>query len=121
MFDARQINDAAFSYYGRLERVKGYVDRHYSEDLCLQKLAAVAGLEEKYFSTFFRRKIGVRLCDWLTYVRVTRAIALMKSRNYSITYLGSCVGFNDLRTFERAFKRCTNHTPVAFKKLLRPS
>ena len=63
----------------------------------------------------------MRFCDWLAYVRITQAIALMERRNYSITRLGFRVGFNDLRTFERAFKRCTDHTPAAFKKRLRPS
>lgn len=122
MFDDRQINQAAFAYYDRLRRVKCYVEGHYGdEDLSLTKLASIAGLERRYFSTFFHNKTGVRLMDWVTYVRVSEAIALMRTRNHSISRIAFSVGFKDLRTFERAFKRCTDHTPRELKKSLSPS
>lgn len=122
MLDALEINHAAFSYYDRLGRVKRYVERHYrDEDLSLAKLASVAGLERRYFSSFFHDKTGVRLMDWITRLRIREAIEMMKVHNYSISRIGSSVGYQDLRTFERAFKRCTNQTPSAFKKTIRPS
>ncbi len=122
MLDALEINHAAFSYYDRLGRVKRYVERHYrDEDLSLAKLASVAGLERRYFSSFFHDKTGVRLMDWITHLRIREAIEMMKVHNYSISRIGSSVGYQDLRTFERAFKRCTNQTPSAFKKTIRPS
>lgn len=121
MLDALEINHAAFSYYDRLGRVKRYVERHYrDEDLSLAKLASVAGLERRYFSSFFHDKTGVRLMDWVTWVRVREAIALMKTRNHSISRIAGSVGFRDLRTFERAFKRCTDQTPSELKKSLSP-
>lgn len=121
MFDPRQINRDAFSYYERLGRVQRFVDQHYEEELSLARLAAVAGLEPRYFSAFFHRKTGVRLSDWITYVRVRQAARMMRSRNYSISQVAGCVGYNDLRTFERAFKRCREQTPFEYKKSVRPS
>lgn len=121
MFEARQINESAFTYYGRLQRVKRYVEVHYAEDLSLTTLASVAGLEPRYFSAFFHQKTGVRLTDWIRYVRIGEATQLMQSRNYSITQVAGSVGFNDLRTFERAFKRLKRQTPSEYKKSVRPS
>ena len=115
-----RINSSAFTYYARLARVRQYVEAHYSEDLTLAEAAGVAGLEPKYFSTFFHDKTGVCFKDWLRELRVEKALGLMRSRNYSITQVGFAVGFQALRTFERAFKRTTGMTPSDYKRAVRP-
>lgn len=115
MFDSRQINDHAFRYYARLDRVKKYIERNWSEDISLGQAAVVAGVERKYFSAFFHQKVGVRFRDWLMWVRIDKAKGLMVNRNYSITHIALQTGFNDLRTFERRFKMCTGVTAREFK------
>lgn len=120
-FDAGHINQAAFEYYSRLARVEDYVRQNYSERISLADAAEIAALEAKYFSTFFHNKTGVCFKDWLSYVRVSRAMQLIRSGNSSITAVAFDVGFQNLRTFERAFKRCTGETPQAYKNAVRPS
>ena len=44
----------------------------------------------------------------------------MRSQDHSITEIAYAVGFRDLRTFERAFKRHTGQTPLSFKKSVAP-
>ncbi len=121
MFDSSKINEPAFNYYARLERLQRYVDSHYSERISLADAARVVGLEETYFSKFFHQKAGVCFKDWISHQRVSRACALIKSRNHSITMIAFAVGFRDLGTFERAFKKCMGKTPRAFKTAMRPS
>ncbi len=118
---SRNRNHAAFSYYQRLQRVKDYIEQNYSKEITLNKAAQIAGLEKKYFSTYFRKKTGVRFTDWVAATRVARAKAMMESQNYNITEIGFAVGFQDLRTFERAFKRYTGMTPRDFRKSIRTS
>ena len=120
MAAAWNLNQAAFSYYPRLRRVEQYVYQNYCENISLKTAARFAGLEEKYFSAYFHAKTGVCFKDWLTHVRVTRAIELMKDHDESITAVAFTVGFQDLRTFERVFKRSTGLTPRAFKRSARP-
>ena len=45
---------------------------------------------------------------------------LMKASDLSITEVTYEVGFGDLRTFERAFKRYTRRTPRELKKSVAP-
>ena len=47
------VNEAAFEYYARLNKLRRYVEDHYSEDLSLRKAAQLVGLEKKYFSVVF--------------------------------------------------------------------
>ncbi len=114
------VNARAFTYYPRLTRVKTYVENHLAEPLNLETLAEVAGLEKTYFSRFFHEKTGVRYHEWVNSVRIDRAIELMRGKDLAITELAYEVGFQDMRTFQRAFERRTGLTPHAMKKTLRP-
>ncbi len=109
-------NGNAFDYYPRLNRLREYVEQSYSEPISLGKAAGIAALESSYFSSYFHAKVGITFTDWLRQVRISKAMELLKSRDFSITHIAYEVGFGDLRTFERAFKKHTGTTPREFKK-----
>lgn len=118
---ARQrIDRRIFSYDPRLSKVKRFVDDHFSEPVTLEDAAEAAGLEKTYFSKFFHQKTGICFRDWLSAERVMRAIEIMKSRNLPITEVAFTVGFQDLRTFERAVGKHTGLNPRTLKETLRP-
>ncbi len=121
MINEQDINTAAFDYYGRLRKVKRFVDEHYADRITLKRAADIACLEEKYFSTYFHVKTGIRFNDWIASVRVAHAIELIRLNNTPISVISDEIGFRDLRTFERAFKKCAGVTPTEFKKSVRPS
>ena len=114
------INDRLFNWDPRLKRLRQYVDQNYSEHIPLEKAARVAALESSYFSSYFLDMVGIRFSDWLRLFRIKKAMELMKASDFSITELAEEVGFGDLRTFERAFKKHTMTTPREFKKFVRP-
>ena len=118
--DAGDIRYAAFDYYRRLRRVKRYIDRHYAEDVTLSNVASVACLEEKYFSSFFHKKTGVRFVDFLSYVRVEHAKRLLSRNDLSVSQVATTVGYHNRRTLERAFKKWTGITPTQFRAQARP-
>jgi two-component system response regulator YesN len=120
MFDPAEIQDSAFSYDLRLGRVKEYVDEHSNRAITRDEIAAVAGLEPSYFSRFFHERTGVRFTDWLTYIRITHAKTLLIAHDTPITQVALAVGYQDLRTFERAFHRFVGMTPTRFRKTARP-
>ena len=120
MLSKFQIQDELFGYYAALQRVQEYVAENLPHQISLGEAAAVAGMERKYFSTFFHRKVGVCFSHWLVWVRVTEAKRLMQYRDFSITEIALIVGFNDLRTFERGFKSCTDMTPREFRRSVQP-
>ena len=115
-FDATAINNRRFTSNARLERVRRFVERHYDEPLPLERVAEVAGLERSYFSKYFHEKVGVCYHDWLHWVRVNEAIDRMNTQELTVTELAYAVGYQDLRTFERAFEKITGQCPNAVKK-----
>ncbi len=113
-------NGEVFDYYPRLNRLRQYVEQSYSEPISLGNAASIAALESSYFSTYFRAKVGITYTEWLRLVRIENAMELMKAGDFSITHIAYEVGFADLRTFERAFKKHTRMTPREFKKSVAP-
>lgn len=108
-------SDLAFTYYRRLARVHRFIERNYAEPLTLEDAASVAGLEPKYFSAYFRKKTGTCFSHWLSGYRVTQALKQMHAQDCTITEVALDSGFQDLRTFERAFKNKCGTTPKQYK------
>jgi AraC-like DNA-binding protein len=117
---AREINWRSFEYYPPLDRIKRYTEEHYPEEIPLPCAAEVAGMEATYFSTFFRKKVGIRYTDWLSCMRISHAIRMIESRDRPIAAVAMAVGFTDLRTFQRTFKRIAGMTAREYKEKVRP-
>lgn len=119
-FDPRTINQRAFQYYARLNRIQQYVKSHPDEKVSLRQAAGISRMSEAYFSSFFHQKVGVCFKDWRAHNQIQQAIRLMRTQNRTITNIGLEAGFGDLRTFERTFKLHTGLTPQQYKKTVQP-
>jgi AraC-like DNA-binding protein len=119
--ELQECNDEVFEYYPRLKRVRDFVIERFDETISLAQAADVAAMERTYFSSFFHEKVGVTFRDWLQYLRISRAMKIISQQDHSITEVAFAVGFNELSTFQKAFKRWTSLTPRDFKRLARPA
>jgi AraC-like DNA-binding protein len=78
-------------------------------------------MESTYFSDFFHKKAGLTFSTWLQFLRIGKALELLRRENCSITEVASGSGFNDLSTFQKAFRKWTSLTPSEFKSIVRPA
>ena len=114
-----EINEAMFFFCPRLAKIKRHVDEHYGEPFTLAQAAEIAALEKTYFCKVFRAKVGISFVDWLARERVKRALIMLVNHDHRITDLAFAVGFADLRTFQRAFKKWVGVTPRECKSIVR--
>lgn len=110
------FDEAKLESCPQLSRVSRYVRANYASEISVERAAQEAGLERKYFSTFFRKKVGICFRHWVTFVRVGRARQLLGERRLSISQIAFDTGFQDLRTFERAFQRFTGVSAATLRK-----
>lgn len=115
-----RVSPDAFEYYDRLARVRRHLEEHLSEAFPVETAARIACLSPNYFSAFFRTKTGIGFREWVNATRIERARQMIAERNHPLRDVAFKVGFRDVRTFERAFKRHMDTTPLAFKKSVRP-
>lgn len=70
------------------------------------------GMSEGYFSRYFRSATGLTFSRYLNYLRIERAIKLMRSgENLSMTELADRCGFDTIRNFNRVFRSVTGFAP----------
>lgn len=106
----------AFSYYPRLERLYEFTAKNIGRKITRLDAARVACLEPRYFSLYFHDKVGVRFRDWLRLMRVAHAVDLLRSRHVQIQEVARLAGFDNARSFERAFRAIVGTSPRQFKK-----
>lgn len=103
-------------FRGGFERTKAFMDEHYTEELTLVQLAAMAGLSRNYFVDLFKKKVGVSPMDYITGRRMNRAKRLMASSALRLREIARQVGYQDEFYFSRKFKKETGVTPTLYMK-----
>ena len=116
--DRRRPDRSPLRYYERLDRVAAYVRANLSRPISLTEAARVASLEPKYFSVYFKKRVGLCFRDWLSTLRIEQAKKLLTSRDLSITNVAFAVGFGSLRSFERNFTKRLGVAPAEHQKTI---
>jgi AraC-like DNA-binding protein len=119
------VNDVSIdSALGRLVRVPDprfrrlalYVQTNMENRLSLSQAAEIVGLERTYFSRAFRKITGSTFSEWLCSARIEKARELLALGPLTIMSVALSVGYRDLTTFERAFKRRNGMSPRRFRE-----
>lgn len=103
-----------------VEEIKSYIQRHYTEELELSRLAEVVYLTPSYLSKLFKSETGGTITEYLIAVRMERAKALLRDNRAWKTYeVGEQVGYADPAYFNKVFKRFVGCTPKEFRERVR--
>ena len=102
----------------RVARVLRHVLQDLTQRATCASAARVAGLERAYFSKLFRSVMSATFTEWNASVRVAEAKRLLRAIDLSITAVGASVGYDDVTTFERVFKRVEGVSPREHRRRL---
>lgn len=98
-----------------LRRARDHADRHFTEPLVLEDLAAVATISKYHFLRLFRAVYGQTPAAYLSERRVERAQDLLRTTNLTVTEVCHAVGFTSLGSFSSRFTEVTGESPSAFQ------
>jgi YesN/AraC family two-component response regulator len=93
-----------------------FINLHYAEDLCLEKMAGMTETSPKYFSNFFKKAIGINFIEYLNKIRIQHAKELLKNSDILISDIGSKVGYANSSTFTSTFKKYCGISPAEYRK-----
>jgi len=102
--DERRITDA-------LRRIEAGAD----ERLALSDLARDAAMAPYHFLRVFRQVAGMTPHQFVLRTRLHRAAVRLRGSDESISAIAFDVGFNDLSTFNRRFRRVMGLSPSAYR------
>ena len=99
-----------------LRRARDHIDRHYTEQLDLGSVAAVAGISKFHFQRLFSATYGVSPAAHLSRRRVERAQDLLRATNLTVTEVCHAVGFSSLGSFSSRFREVVGESPSEFQR-----
>lgn len=100
--------------YRRLVQAKLYMDHHYGEAIDLDNISDEAFFSKFHFIRLFKKTYGKTPHQYLTWVRVEQAKALLRNGG-PVTGVCYAVGFGSVSSFTGLFKRSVGATPAAWQ------
>ncbi len=96
---------------------QGYIDGHYADpSLSLEEVASAAQISPGYLSRLLKLETGFSFGDYLTRVRINKAVLMMSDPAMKVYEVAEAVGYQSQHYFSRAFKRVFGRPPVEFRK-----
>lgn len=101
----------------KLNMLLDYIEKHISEDISINELAALIYLHPNYLIRFFKKHTGYSPIHYINMVKLERAKSLLAGTNLPIKQVALVTGFSDFYYFSRNFKNSTGFSPTEFRKL----
>jgi AraC-like DNA-binding protein len=99
-------------------KVTRHIEEQYRDsNLNVNTIGEHFDLKGSYLSKLFKNQTGEGLLDCINKYRIEQAKQMMKSKQDSISDIARQVGYNEVATFIRVFKKYEGITPGKFKEM----
>lgn len=100
-----------------VQNIREYLDANYEKKVTLEELSAKFFLNPQYIQKLFKRYTSLSPTDYLIYLRISRAKALIRTTDMPLKKIASAVGIERYSYFVRLFKKQEGLTPTEYKAL----
>jgi two-component system response regulator YesN len=104
-----------------LEAVRDFAKERYTRGVTLEETASHFFVTKEYLSKVFKMKFGEGFTEYVTKLRMERALRLMCEYDIAIKDIGPAVGYLDTAHFYRVFKKHFGFTPGQMRAALNMS
>lgn len=99
-----------------LSFVLDYISKNYNLDISLSVVAEKFGYSGSQLSKLFKKATGENFIDYISRFRVDKSKKLMTESENSIYEIARQVGYTNVQTYIRVFKKLEGTTPGQFKE-----
>lgn len=97
------------------ERIVRYLEEHYREDIVFENMAKEIGISYSYMRKLAYELTGKSLIDYLNSLRIQKAKQLLLESKLNITQIASEVGYYNVQSFNRFFRKYEGMPPSSYK------
>ena len=97
----------------KVRQAKEKMDKEFSEETNLDILSREASLSKFYFLRYFKKVYGCTPYQYLLSKRLNLAYSMLKQNKTTINEVAYVCGFNNRRSFTKAFKRHFHQCPIS--------
>jgi len=99
----------------KIQHAVVYIHDNYMHDISREGLAAHIQINADHFGKAFRHYTGKKMNEYINELRIKRAAVMLKESDEAVIHIAFAVGFESLRTFNRAFLKVMGITPTEYR------
>lgn len=103
-----------FNIKDSILEAKEIIDHNYHQNLTLEEIARSVSISPFYFCRLFREELGVSFTEYLTKVRLGKAVDLL-AQGLSVKECCFALGYNDPNYFSRIFRKYYHVSPSEYR------
>jgi AraC family transcriptional regulator len=104
------------SYHERVNRIVLYINNNLSEELDIEKLAALGNYSAFHFHRIMRAFLGEPLGAYINRLRLEASVHLLKMTELPINEIAFKVGYDSPSSFNKAFKKRYDVSPGEYRE-----
>lgn len=93
-----------------------YVHQNLDQELTVQSIARLVGLNEEYLSRSFKKSTGISLKRYISGEKMEAAKVLLATTELSVTVISERVGYGNYSNFARSFRQLVGCTPSDYRR-----
>ncbi|MCD7809900.1 MAG: PocR ligand-binding domain-containing protein [Erysipelotrichaceae bacterium] len=97
------------------KQTMAYLQQNYASNISIQKLCDIFYCSKGTLNNHFKQEYHISIHQYLSNLRLEKAIELLHNPNLSIGEIAITVGFNDTNYFTKAFRKKYNCTPLEYR------
>ena len=105
----------------QIEKVIAYMTENFDSDISLEQLLKKANMSRRNFYRHFNSCTGTSPFEYLSQLRIRRAIELLRDADITVSEIANVCGFADANYMCRVFRTRYGISPGEFRKKLRIS
>lgn len=96
--------------------VQSWLESHLCEPIKLSAVAKQFGISTRQLVRRFNSAIAIKPSEYLQLLRIESAKSLLENRQFSLVEIVHRVGYEDLSSFSRLFKKHTSLSPAQYRQ-----
>lgn len=101
---------------GVLEQMHQYIAKHYdTPDFSIKQMASDFSMSISALSSYFKSHTGLLLSDYITEMKMKKAMHLLEFSNLSIQEVGISIGYLNVTSFIRRFQQLNHMSPKEYR------
>ena len=98
-----------------VKQIQEFIEENFRQSMQVSNLAAMVNITPRTLNRRFQSSVAMRPIEYIQAVRIEQAKRLLELGDVTIKSLAEQVGYDDISSFTRLFKRATELTPKEYQ------
>ena len=98
-----------------VKQVQEFIEENFKQPIQISSLVTMVNITPRTLNRRFQSAVAMRPIEYIQAVRIEQAKRLLESGDVTIKSLAEQVGYDDISSFTRLFKRATELTPKEYQ------